>query len=237
MDVIPAVDILGGAVVRLMQGDYDQVTTYGASVVGAARRWLDHGADLVHVIDLDGAKSGEPDVATWRALGDAEIPFQLGGGIRTAEAVAIAVEAGASRAILGTAAVWEPEVLQSAVERSGAQAVVASIDVKNGRATGGGWLDEGRDVETVVGAALEAGVRQFLVTSVSMDGTMRGPDLELVASVIDLAVDAYVMCAGGIGSIDHIRAVRDVGAGGVVMGRAIYEQAFTLEQAVEAASP
>ena len=233
MDVIPAVDILDGEVVRLMQGDYDQVTAYGRSPVAAAQRWLREGARLIHVIDLDGARHGHPDVPTWRSLGTAGIPFQIGGGIRTSAAVESAVAAGARRAILGTAAVWDPEVLAESVTASGEGAVVASIDVKGGRATGAGWLDEGRDREQVIDAALAAGVRQFLVTSVARDGTMKGPDGELIESVKAQANGAYVMAAGGIGTLDHLRQARDAGADGVVMGRAIYERAFSLADALE----
>ena len=232
MDVIPAVDILGGAVVRLMQGDYDEVTEYGREPVVAARRWLDAGAPLVHVIDLDGARDGRPDTATWDALGAAGVAYQLGGGVRTSESVARAVSAGATRVILGTAAVWHPDVLEAAVRASGEGRVVASVDVKDGRATGAGWLDEGRDTREVVAAALGAGVRQFLVTAVARDGTMTGPDLDLLADVIALTDHAYVMCAGGIGTLDHIRAARDAGASGVVMGRALYEGAFSFEDAL-----
>jgi phosphoribosylformimino-5-aminoimidazole carboxamide ribotide isomerase len=232
MDVIPAVDILAGAVVRLMQGDYGEVTEYGRDPVAAARRWLDAGAELVHVIDLDGARDGRPDIETWDSLGAAGVPYQLGGGVRTAESAVRAVSAGAERVILGTAAVWHPDVLEASVAAAGADRIVASVDVKDGRATGAGWLDEGRATEEVVSSALATGVHQFLVTAVARDGTMSGPDLDLLARVIDLSGGAYVMCAGGIGSLDHVRAARDAGAGGVVMGRALYEGAFRFEDAL-----
>lgn len=231
MDVIPAVDILGGSVVRLMQGDYEQVTEYGSSPVDAARRWLDAGARLVHVVDLDGARAGTADVDTWRSLGRAGIPFQLGGGIRTLDTVRAAIGAGAQRVIMGTAAVWQPDLLGRAVDEAGTESIVASIDVRDGRATGAGWLDEGRVTEDVVAGTFAAGVRRFLVTAVARDGTMRGPDLELISRVIELTEGAYVMCAGGIGTLDDVARVREVGAGGVVVGRALYEGAFSLHEA------
>ncbi len=216
-----------------MRGDYRDVTEYGSSPVAAAQRWLEEGAALVHVVDLDGARHGTPAIDTWQAFGRAGVPYQLGGGIRDVAAVEAAVAAGARRVILGTAAVWEPEVLAGAVASVGAERVVASVDVDDGMATGRGWLDGGRPVVEVVEQVQAAGVRQYLVTAVRRDGTMAGPDLDLVRLLLALTGDAYVMCAGGIGSLNHIRAVRLTGAGGVVIGRALYEGAFTLAEAIE----
>jgi phosphoribosylformimino-5-aminoimidazole carboxamide ribotide isomerase len=231
MEVIPAVDILGGAVVRLMKGDYDEITDYGSDVLDAARRWLDDGAELVHIVDLDGARDGHPDVEVWTRLGEAGVPFQVGGGIRTVPAVEAAVRAGANRVILGTAAVWEPEVLEAAVAAVGSKAVVAAVDVRDGRAKGAGWLDAGRAMEEVVAGVLEAGVAQLLVTAVARDGTMSGPDVPLIDSVRSVAGEAVILSAGGIGTLDHIAMLRDAGVDGAVVGRALYENAFTLAEA------
>lgn len=219
-----------------MRGDYDQVTRYGESPVAAAQRWLDEGATLVHVVDLDGARHGVAGIDTWTALGAAGVPFQLGGGIRDADSVEAAVAAGAQRVILGTAAVWQPEVLATAVHAVGPEKIVASVDVKDGLATGSGWLDDGRPVTEVVAGVRAAGVDQYLVTAVRRDGTMTGPDLHLIERLLDLTDGAYIMCAGGIGSLDHVDAVRLAGAGGVVIGRALYEGAFSLSEAMEVGS-
>lgn len=237
MNIYPAVDILGGEVVRLYQGDYEQVTSYAADIVGTASGWMDAGAPLVHVVDLDGAKSGRPDTAVWGALGAAGIPFQIGGGIRTAEDVERVIDAGATRAILGTAAVWHPEILAAAVDVVGRDRVVAAIDVKGGRATGAGWIDEGKAMTQVVAASLTAGVNQLLVTAVAQDGTMAGPDIGLVEEARRLAPSASIMSAGGIGTLDHLRRLAATGADGAVVGRALYEASFTYEEACAAARP
>jgi phosphoribosylformimino-5-aminoimidazole carboxamide ribonucleotide (ProFAR) isomerase len=127
--------------------------------------------------------------------------------------------------------VWEPEVLEAAVAAVGSKAVVAAVDVRDGRAKGAGWLDAGRAMGEVIAGVLEAGVAQLLVTAVARDGTMSGPDVPLIDSVRSVAGDAVILSAGGIGTLDHIAMLRDAGVEGAVVGRALYEKAFTLAEA------
>ncbi len=235
MQIIPAVDVLGGRVVRLLRGDYDAVTDYAADPVAAVRRWAAEGAGLVHVVDLDGARSGEGDPGLWEALGEAGVPFQAGGGLRTAAAVAQAVAAGAQRAVVGTAAVWDPELLEEMVAVVGAGRLVAAIDVRDGRAQGAGWRDDGRPLAEVLAGVGAAGVRRMLVTAISRDGTMAGPDLDVLDEVAAAAPDTAIIASGGVGTLEHVRALAGAGVEAAIVGRALYEGAFTLAEAVAAA--
>lgn len=231
MQIIPAVDVLDGAVVRLMRGDFDEVTRYSTDPVAAGRRWVDGGASLVHLVDLAGAKSGEPDRRLWDAFATADIPFEVGGGIRTVGQADAALQAGAARVVMGSAAVWQPHVLAELVGRHGPDKVVAALDVRGGNATGSGWLDDGVAIERVLSALDAAGVRLAMVTAISRDGTMAGPDLELIGLVRAAAPSLSVIGSGGVGSIDDLVALQAAGAVGVIVGRALYDGAFTLAEA------
>jgi phosphoribosylformimino-5-aminoimidazole carboxamide ribotide isomerase len=218
--------------VRLTHGDFDAVTVYDDSPVRRARQWLDEGASLVHVVDLDGARTGNPDQGLWQALGAAGVAFQVGGGIRTAETARAALAAGAQRVVLGTAAVWDPDVLGE-IEQS--DRVVAAVDVRAGRATGAGWLDEGRDVGDVLDDLAARGIGRLLVTGIGRDGTMEGPEMELLDAVLADRRFA-IIASGGVGTLEDLRRVADAGCEAVIVGRALYESRFTLPQALAAIS-
>ena len=232
MEILPAVDVLGGEVVRLWQGDYEAATSYGDSPEEQVDAWRRAGAEWVHIIDLDGARSGTPDRSLWRRTAGRGAAVQWGGGIRGAEEAAAALEAGITRVIMGTAAVWEPSVLAEAVALGSPERVAAAVDVKDGRASGQGWLDGGRRFEEVVESALEAGVGSLLVTAVRRDGTMQGPDLELLNRIRRLAPEAHLQAAGGIAGMDDLRRLAAAGMDGAVIGRALYEGAIDLSQAL-----
>lgn len=228
LEIIPAVDVLNGAVVRLARGDFEQVTVYDSDPVGCAVRWIDQGAALVHVVDLDGARTGSPDPRLWESLAAVGVRFQVGGGIRSAAVAAAALAAGAERVVMGTAAVWDPDVLGE-IERT--DRVVAAVDVRDGRATGAGWLDEGREVSEVLDDLGGCGVGRLLVTGIGRDGTMEGPEMELLAGVV--ADGRFrVIASGGVGTLDDVRQVADLGCEAVIIGRALYENRFTLPQAL-----
>ncbi len=230
MEIIPAVDVLAGSVVRLMHGDYGAVTRYGDDPVARVSAFLAEGASLVHVVDLEGARSGKPDDGLLTALAATGGRFQIGGGLRTAEAANRVLLKGAARVVMGSAAVWEPEVLAGVGE---IQRVVAAIDVRKGRATGGGWLDDGRALDGVLDGVAGVGVQRVLVTGIDTDGTMDGPDLALMRRVVADGRFA-VIASGGVGSLDDLRRVAEVGCEGVIVGRALYEGRFTLAEALEA---
>lgn len=230
IQIIPAVDVLDGRVVRLMHGDYERVTVYADDPVTACRKWTDQGAALIHVVDLEGARSGNPDVGLWHRLAHAGIRFQVGGGIRSAPDADRALSAGADRVVMGTTAIWDPGAL---AEVDDPARIVAAVDVRDGRATGAGWLDEGRALSSVLDDLQAVGVPRVLVTGIERDGTMEGPATDLLADV--LARGSFdVIASGGVGTIDDIRAVAGLGCEGVIVGRAIYEGRFDVAAAVAA---
>jgi phosphoribosylformimino-5-aminoimidazole carboxamide ribotide isomerase len=227
LQIIPAVDVLEGRAVRLLRGDYDQVTVYADDPVEQALVWHSQGAELVHVVDLDGARSGDPDLGLWRRLAGAGVPFQVGGGVRTAALARAALAAGAARVVMGTAAVWSPDVL---VEVGDPARVIAAVDVRERSATGGGWTDEGRDLEAVLDDLARYRIERLLVTGIGRDGTMAGPDVELLSEVTQDGRFA-VLASGGVGDLDDLGAVAGIGCEGVIVGRALYEGRFTLAEA------
>jgi phosphoribosylformimino-5-aminoimidazole carboxamide ribotide isomerase len=234
MQIIPAIDVLDGQVVRLLKGDYDEVTAYSDSPVEALGSWGKAGATLVHVVDLEGARTGTPSPGLVESMARAAVSFQLGGGIRTEAAAVRVLEAGAARVVLGSAAVWEPELLTMLVARFGADRIVAAIDVKAGLATGAGWLDEGRPFGDVIAPVVSSGVGWILTTGISRDGTMTGPDLALTREAVEQAPNCRVIGSGGVGSLADLVALQNVGAHAVVVGKALYEGVFSYEQAVSA---
>lgn len=237
MQLIPAVDVLDGKVVRLVEGDFDRVTVYADDPVEQAAAWQEAGAALVHVVDLAGARDGTPSEPLWRALSDAGVRFQVGGGIRSPQAAGRAVEAGAARVVMGTAAVWQPELLAATVAELGAAQVVAALDVRGGRAAGQGWLDEGRLLPEVVADLVGAGVVRALVTGIGRDGTMQGPDLDVIAAVQAVAPGLAILGSGGVAELGDLVELAAVGVEAAIVGRALYEAAFTVEEALALLTP
>lgn len=232
MQVIPAVDVLDGSVVRLRQGRFDDVTTYASDPVAVARSWADEGADLVHIVDLNGARNGDPDRELWMRLSAAGVRFQIGGGIRTAAVAADALDGGAERVVLGTAAVWDPDIPGALVEKYGSGRVVAALDVRDGRATGSGWEERGRPVAEVCRVLVDLGVEWILATGIERDGMMTGPDTELLARIRELAPSLQLIASGGVSDLADLLGLRDCGYEAVVIGRALYEGRFTLGDAI-----
>jgi phosphoribosylformimino-5-aminoimidazole carboxamide ribotide isomerase len=228
LEIIPAVDVLDGNVVRLMHGDYERVTVYGEDPVAQSLEWMRQGAKLVHVVDLEGARSGEPDSSLWARLADAGVAFQVGGGIRTAEIAEQALDAGADRVVLGTAAVWDPEILGRI---SNPSRVVAAVDVRGGRATGGGWLDEGRNLDDVLDGLSSAGIRRLLVTGIERDGTMEGPSTDVLLSTVRHG-GFSVIASGGVGQLQDLDVIDRLGCEAVIVGRALYEGRFEVSDAI-----
>lgn len=238
MILFPAIDIRGGQAVRLLQGDYERETTYDADPVDAAKRWAGEGAEYLHVVDLDGAKAGEPRNldAVKRIATAVECPVQVGGGLRDAGSVAAALDAGAERVVIGTAALRDPAFLTETLEAHG-ERVVVSVDARNGKVALAGWTEAGE--EGVVEAVAELGSRgvaRFLCTTIEVDGTMEGPDIDEL-NRIAAATGATVIASGGVGDLKHLRALAHEAAEnveGTIVGRALYERKFTVAEALAA---
>jgi phosphoribosylformimino-5-aminoimidazole carboxamide ribotide isomerase len=239
--LFPAIDIRDGKAVRLAQGDYDRETAYDDDPVAAARRWVDGGAGWLHVVDLDGARAGEPvNLGHVRRIVSAvDVPVQLGGGLRDSKKVDEAFSSGAARVVLGTAAVRDPDLAQALAAAYGDR-VVASVDARSGRVAAEGWTEESELETTEVIAELSRrGLRRFVYTPVEVDGLMEGPDLGSLREVAG-ATGGEVIYSGGIGSLDDLRAVAGLGLRnieGVIVGRALYEQRFTVADAIAALAP
>jgi phosphoribosylformimino-5-aminoimidazole carboxamide ribotide isomerase len=218
IDVIPAVDVLGEGAVRLHQGDYDAVVERAGEPVELARRFAEAGARRVHLVDLDGARSGRVRPELVRLVADTVAPaaLQASGGIRSLADAAALLEAGADRVVVGTAAVSDPAPW---VEAFGTQLAVA-LDIRDGQVRTAGWTEgSGLSVEEAVVRCTSAGVARVLCTAIDRDGTLAGPDLELVASVA--ASGLAVLAAGGVRSPDDVAALAVAGAEAAVVGRAL----------------
>jgi phosphoribosylformimino-5-aminoimidazole carboxamide ribotide isomerase len=236
----PAIDVRGGQAVRLLQGDYARETVYDADPAEAAARWADEGAEFLHVVDLDGAKAGEPrNLDAVRRIADAvDCPFQVGGGLRDADSVAAVLEAGAARVVIGTAALRDPGFLD-AVLAEHEERIVVSVDAKEGRVALQGWTEAiENDVVEAVAELSSRGVTRFLCTAIEVDGTMKGPataELRRIAA----ATDAQVIASGGVGTLAHLEALAAAAEAapnleGAIVGRALYERRFTVAEAIAA---
>jgi phosphoribosylformimino-5-aminoimidazole carboxamide ribotide isomerase len=232
--LLPAVDILGGKAVRLTEGSFDQQTVYADDPLEAALGWVRDGARALHVVDLDGARQGHPVNLEHveRIARRCGVPVQVGGGLRTIEAVQGLVKAGAQRVVIGTAAYNDLDLLDEAVSRVGDR-IVVSVDARDGRLAASGWLEQ---TELPVQAAIERltarGVRRFVYSSIDRDGTLRGPDLEGIRRVAASVRGSFIY-SGGISSLEDLRAVRElrqVNLRGVIVGKALYERRFSVSE-------
>jgi phosphoribosylformimino-5-aminoimidazole carboxamide ribotide isomerase len=230
MILLPAIDIIDGKAVRLLRGDFAQRTDYDSDPLDAARRWVDAGARALHVVDLDGARTGTPANVhhVERIASTLAVPVQVGGGLRSLESVRAVADSGAARVILGTAAFRDPEFLDAAVAAYSDQ-VVVSIDARDGRVAAAGWTEE---TDLTVAQALEdlqaRGVRRFVYSNIERDGMLTGPDLDGARAFASGVQDSFVY-SGGIGELSDLQALaelREPKLSGVIVGKAIYEQRF-----------
>lgn len=236
MDVIPAVDILGGKAVRLRQGKYDEVTVYDDHPEVVAAEWAGR-VRRIHVVDLDGAKSGRPiqRVLVRKVVAAFGAGVQVGGGVRSMGAVDSYFELGVERVVLGTAAIRDPDLVRAAAEAYPGRVVVA-VDARNGNVATDGWLDQSeRRAIDVVKQMAPLGLAGVLYTDIDRDGTEAGPNVEATAELAREGGVA-VIASGGVGKLSHIEALAEAGAGvvGAIVGRALHEKRFTLEEAIQA---
>jgi phosphoribosylformimino-5-aminoimidazole carboxamide ribotide isomerase len=238
MILVPAVDIREGRAVRLRQGDFEEETVYADEPLEAARSFVEVGAQLLHVVDLDGARDGRPANLTHleRIARELEVSVQYGGGLRSPESVERALAAGAERVVIGTAAYRDPAFLEEAIGEWGDRVAVA-VDVRDGRVSVAGWTErtEMRPDE-VIRRLQGQGVERFVYTDVERDGTLEGPDLKEVGRVAE-AIEGRFLYSGGVSSLDDLRALRALGVpglAGVISGKALYEQRFGVAEAQEA---
>jgi phosphoribosylformimino-5-aminoimidazole carboxamide ribotide isomerase len=232
MILLPAIDILEGKAVRLTQGSFEERTEYDADPLEAARRWVAAGARGLHVVDLDGARSGAPVNLEHirRIASEVSVPVQAGGGLRRIEAVRAAIDAGAARVVLGTAAYEDLDLLDTAVAEFNDR-VVVSVDARNGKLAGSGWTEQTEiPLEAAIESMITRGVRRFVYSSIERDGMLAGPDLEGARRVAEVVRGSYIY-SGGVSTLEDLRALaelRQVNMAGVIVGKALYEQRFTV---------
>ena len=236
MKLYPAVDILGGNAVRLRRGEFEAKQVYEQDPLSAARAWQEEGARFLHVVDLDGARTGQPvNLGQLRRITrELDVTVQYGGGLRSAEAVDDALSAGAARVILGTAALTDPDLLRRALDAHGPQRVLASVDARDGRVATAGWTQTTKLTPVEAVERLQAsGVEGLVYTNVDRDGMLDGPDLEGVRAVAG-AVSGRLLYSGGIGKLadlEGLTRLRQASLAGVIVGKALYEGRFTVAQA------
>jgi phosphoribosylformimino-5-aminoimidazole carboxamide ribotide isomerase len=238
-DVIPAIDLRAGRVVRLQEGDFERETIYADDAVAVAHGFAAAGARWLHIVDLDGARTGERrQAAVISAIRRAlltTVRLQVGGGIRSVEAVASTLADGANRVVLGTSALDNPDLINTAIQRHGPDRVAVALDVRGGRAVGHGWVPgaRGEDVDEALARLESQGVRTFVATAIDRDGLLGGPNVALLQRLSGLT-RWDVIASGGIASIDDIRVTRAVGCRGAIVGRALYDGRVDLAEALAA---
>lgn len=238
LELYPAIDLRGGRCVRLYQGDYDQETVYGDDPVAQARAFVAEGARWLHVVDLDAARSGDPvnREVVGAVAAAIDIPVQTGGGVRSLDAARALVDAGVTRVVVGTAAIERPGLVDELV-RSGVR-VAVGLDVRGSDVAVRGWEhSSGTHLHDAVRRFEHGGADAVIVTQISQDGTLAGPDLDGLGELL-ATTSLPVIASGGVGTADHVRSLAELEAGGrrlagAIIGRALYEGTLTLTEAVE----
>jgi len=234
LTIYPAIDMRGGKCVRLLQGDYDQETVYGDSPFEMAKSFAAAGAEWIHMVDLDGAKDGKRvnDRFVIEAAQNLEAKVQIGGGIRSEEDILHYLENGVDRVIIGSIAVSNPEFAIEMIEKYGAK-IAVGIDAKNGYVATHGWLDTSSVKAVELGKRFaDAGAETFIFTDIATDGTLAGPNIDAVCEMAEVT-GKNVIASGGVSSLADLQAIASKGINGAIVGKALYENRFTLKEALE----
>lgn len=233
MILYPAIDVRGGKCVRLIEGDFSRETVFEENPAVAAQRWVGAGARWLHIVDLDGAREGKPvNLAAIAAIREAvDVPIQLGGGMRSLEDIATAFEQGVNRVILGTAVLRNPAVVREAIGTWNG-AIAIGLDARNGKLATDAWLGQS-DVSAIetAHALTDHGARHFIYTDIHRDGTLSGPNLAALSELV-ASTAAEIIASGGVSSLQDLIGIRATGAGGAIVGRAIYDGRIDLAAAL-----
>jgi phosphoribosylformimino-5-aminoimidazole carboxamide ribotide isomerase len=239
-EILPAIDLRGGQVVRLRRGDFADEDVFSTSPGEVAVRFAEAGARWLHIVDLDGAREGgrrqtEEVAAIRRAVVSLPTPprLQVAGGLRSIAAIDACLETGADRIVVGTAALTDPALVRRAIERHGPERIAVALDVRDGLAVGHGWVAgaTGVPVADALTGLTGLGVTTFVVTAIARDGLLGGPDLELLAACV-AGTSSAVIASGGVTSLEDLRAVRALGCSGAIVGRSVYEGRLNLGPAL-----
>ena len=234
MEIIPAIDLKGGKCVRLYQGDYNQETVFSEDPVDVARHWESLGTKRIHIVDLDGAANGK--ICHYAIIASivsaVNIPVEVGGGIRTIKSIEKLLDAGVDRVILGTVAIENQHMVKKSCEWFGNR-IVAGVDARNGYVATRGWVESSKVTAIELIKKMKSiGVVRFIYTDISRDGTLTEPNFEAIGELV-AAVDAKIIAAGGIASIEHLRKLAAFGVEGAIVGRALYTGNIDLKKALE----
>ncbi len=238
MEIIPAIDLRQGQVVRLNQGDFNRQTTFSDDPLKIARGFVDAGAIRVHVVDLDGALEGRPKQNELYATlaRDISVPLEVGGGFRVESHVATALSAGVGRVVIGTAAITDPGMISQVIQKHGSDRIAVGLDANNGKVAVSGWTETTNiDATDLMTQMFQLGVRRFIFTDIARDGTLTEPNFKSTAVMIQHGISlggVHVIASGGIGELDHLRRLASIGAEGAIIGTAIYRGTVDLAEAV-----
>ncbi len=235
IELIPAIDIIGGQCVRLTKGDYDQKTVYRDSPAEVAKEFEDLGFKRLHVVDLDGAKSKHivNDTVLKSITTETNLIVDFGGGIKTDEDIEKAFASGASMVTVGSIAVTHPELFMGWLEKYGAERMILGADVRHGKISINGWKEDSEEnLLPFLKKYIDAGVRNVLCTEISKDGTLSGPAIDLYKEIMAAYPELHLIASGGVSSIDDIKALDKAGIPSVVFGKAIYEGKINLNELV-----
>lgn len=235
IELVPAIDIIGGQCVRLTKGDYDQKTVYRDSPAEVAKEFEDLGFKRLHVVDLDGAKSKHivNDAVLKSITTETNLIVDFGGGIKTDEDIEKAFASGASMVTVGSIAVTHPELFMGWLEKYGAERMILGADVRHGKISINGWKEDSEeDLLPFLKKYIDAGVRNVLCTEISKDGTLSGPAIDLYKEIMAAYPELHLIASGGVSSIDDIKALDKAGIPSVVFGKAIYEGKINLNELV-----
>ncbi|CRK81463.1 1-(5-phosphoribosyl)-5-[(5-phosphoribosylamino)methylideneamino]imidazole-4-carboxamide isomerase [Neobacillus massiliamazoniensis] len=233
--IYPAIDMRGGNCVRLLQGDYAQETIYSHSPFDMASSFAAQGAEWIHMVDLDGAKDGKRinDRFVMEAAKKLPVKVQIGGGIRSEEDIVHYLEGGVDRVIIGSIAVSNPNFAMEMIRKYGTQ-IAIGIDAKNGYVATHGWMETSTIKAVELGKRFaEAGAHNFIFTDIATDGTLSGPNIEAVCELAEVT-GKTVIASGGVSSLEDLQALASKGVRGAIVGKALYENRFTLKEALEA---
>lgn len=233
MRIYPAIDIIGGKCVRLKKGDYSQKTTYAENPIDVAKKWESLGGEFIHVVDLDGAKSG--DMPNFELISNiaasVSVPIEVGGGIRDMQCVEKYLNAGVERVILGTSALRNPELVDEAVKKYGSR-IAVGIDAKDGMVAVSGWEDVSDVAAVDFAKQMESkGVSCIIYTDIATDGMLMGPNLSAMKEMVK-AVNMDVVASGGVTSIKDVESLADIGVEGAIIGKALYTDNIDLKEAI-----
>ncbi|ETY73643.1 1-(5-phosphoribosyl)-5-[(5-phosphoribosylamino)methylideneamino]imidazole-4-carboxamide isomerase [Lactiplantibacillus fabifermentans] len=234
--IFPAIDLKGGQSVRLYQGDYEQTTLINADPVQQAQQINAAGLKQLHLVDLDGAKSGQPEnLATITAIRQAfDGTLELGGGIRTYDLAVRYLQLGIDRLIIGSAALTNPALVQRLLQEFGGARIVIGVDGNNGQVAINGWLEQSQtSMRSLIATMMAAGAQNFIVTDVARDGTMQGPNLALLTTLHTELPAANLVASGGIRDVADLQTLQAAGIDDAIIGKALYEGTVTLEQLAE----